>query len=407
MNWPHRALTIAIVAIAPLFASAVCGTPAPAEDVDRTLTPAATAFETATPAAAGPDTTPLPVSDEHVQDMALVTSSFGWVLTMDEWKATDDDALKVTDDGGRSWRDVTPPAVGARSIAGVHFTDARSGWFVIPGPPSASHDVQLLAYRTGDGGATWQPAPLGPPSVAYASGIGHASISAIDERNAYVLVRRGSSSNFSFGDLFRTTDGGQSWSKLPEPPVGGKITFFDARRGFLAGGPIYERLYITHDGGETWTRQPVTPPPQYFGRMITFGAVRLVGSRDAVLPMHIGDPGPNTDLLYVSSDTGETWTQTTSPPVEGPTALTTVADTIIAGSTDELATSNEIASHWTTLYAAGFAPNRWMRNLAFASPSTGWALTNYSACPNKANCVDEGALYSTTDGGRTWTLLHP
>src|SRR4029079_5495227 len=69
------------------------------------------------------------------------------------------------------------------------------------------------------------------------------------------------SSLFSRGTLFRTTDGGQTWQRLPLP-AGGPIRFSNAQDGLLdSGSPAYDE-YATHDGGLTWQRRPTEPGPR-------------------------------------------------------------------------------------------------------------------------------------------------
>ena len=54
------------------------------------------------------------------------------------------------------------------------------------------------------------------------------------------------------GALLRTTDGGDSWERLPPPPTAGRFVFADPQRGFLQSAPIADRLFTTPDGGDSW-----------------------------------------------------------------------------------------------------------------------------------------------------------
>ena len=90
-----------------------------------------------------------------------------------------------------------------------------------------------------------------------------------------MVVRRQSSSNFSLGTLFHTSDGGEHWTELPLP-LGEPVVFSSAQIGFQVGGTpgtspttdltspsmdsnVYAQflesatnLYRTVDGGKTW-----------------------------------------------------------------------------------------------------------------------------------------------------------
>ncbi len=81
------------------------------------------------------------------------------------WAGTDDGYLWVTRDGGRHWRNVTPPGVSAWSkvtqIAASHF-DAAVAYVSVS--RMRVDDLQPMIYRTRDGGTTWVKIARGLPA---------------------------------------------------------------------------------------------------------------------------------------------------------------------------------------------------------------------------------------------------
>jgi len=82
------------------------------------------------------------------------------------WAGTDDGLVWLTRDGGATWSNVTPPALGPWSrvtqIDASHH-DARSAYVSVS--RQRLDDLQPYIYRTHDGGKTWQPIVRGIPSA--------------------------------------------------------------------------------------------------------------------------------------------------------------------------------------------------------------------------------------------------
>lgn len=65
--------------------------------------------------------------------------------------------------------------------------------------------------------------------------------------------------------LLSTSDGGATWTLLPDPPIGDPPQFLSPERGWLAGGPAADELYTTTDGALTWRRVEVLVPNNIVG----------------------------------------------------------------------------------------------------------------------------------------------
>ncbi|MBY0433624.1 MAG: glycoside hydrolase, partial [Cyclobacteriaceae bacterium] len=81
------------------------------------------------------------------------------------WIGTDDGLVYVTTDGGKNWKNVTPPALTAwdkiSQIDAGHF-DTQTAYFSVNA--IRKDNLRAIIYRTKDGGATWSEITTGLPS---------------------------------------------------------------------------------------------------------------------------------------------------------------------------------------------------------------------------------------------------
>ena len=88
------------------------------------------------------------------------------------WVGTDDGLIHVTRDDGKSWQNVTPPAMTAWSkvsqIEASHF-DAETAYASVD--RHRLGDDKPYIYRTHDGGKTWQNISTGIPEGAYVNSV--------------------------------------------------------------------------------------------------------------------------------------------------------------------------------------------------------------------------------------------
>ena len=170
--------------------------------------------------------------------------------------------IKVSTDSGQTWESTETPG---HPDCKISFVDKDTGWVI--------SSLQLRA--TADGGATWNELDL-PGGVAKVTAI---SLRTADE--GYLMT--------SDGDLYRTQDGGKSWSSLPLDLAeyedyadmdllpsnlpSAAIRFFDAEEGvvvvsLVGGGKSYVLALRTYDGGQTWDQEiiPVDIGVPYLSR---------------------------------------------------------------------------------------------------------------------------------------------
>ncbi|HEX8904895.1 MAG TPA: hypothetical protein VF771_08660, partial [Longimicrobiaceae bacterium] len=155
---------------------------------------------------------------ERIQTTGSGAESYGVVYTLAEsplrrgvlWAGTDDGKLWMTEDEGAHWTDLTrnlPAAVRGEWISRVepgHF-DARVAYLAVDAHRSGK--FAPLAYRTADGGRTWESVagnlpPEGPVKVLR------------EDLNNPSLLFAGT----EFG-LFASLDRGRTWRKIGDLPT--------------------------------------------------------------------------------------------------------------------------------------------------------------------------------------------
>jgi len=348
--------------------------------------------------------------------MQLVDETRGWALT--------NERLSWTADGGESWTQITPPGISSEDILSVFFLDGSRGW-VAALRVTRDQPASITVSRTMDAGLTWQSSDVrGPPQIGYGPpATTNMFIFFVDGQTGWLSgdYRTGMQGN---GILFQTTDGGATWTRLPDSAGGGGATrFASTTDGWWIAGPGSDRLYTTHDGGGTWQIQTLdlaadqeSPSPFLRYELPTL----FEGTQDAVLPLRLTEAG--AAAFYTSHDSGRSWQLAGTVAVPWEVSIAGPKIWFAAGP-DQLRATQDAGSNWTTVSVdwsqvdplAGTQGNAILGpgQLAFVSERVGWAilhsdhvwgLTPYGK-PEGSATAD--ALVKTADGGRTWTLLHP
>jgi photosystem II stability/assembly factor-like uncharacterized protein len=147
--------------------------------------------------------------------------------------------LYRTTDAAESWRAVSPVLATTGAISAI--APAASD----PGTVYAGTSTGLL-YVTRDTGTTWTQRTSGLPQRF----ITDIAVDRADPLTAYVTV-----SGFGSGHIFRTTNGGQSWSNvsanLPDVPVNAVLLDPASRAIVMLGTDL--GVFVSADGGASWT----------------------------------------------------------------------------------------------------------------------------------------------------------
>jgi photosystem II stability/assembly factor-like uncharacterized protein len=187
------------------------------------------------------------------------------------WALIASRALFRSIDQGTTWEQRSMPLLGGGGRPPeFSFVDAQSGWFSTGGvPETQGNGAGAAVWRTTDGAQSWQlvaSAPTGP-SQRTDSGIAYAQCKEglffVDPQHGFL----GAWDPNHKPTVYRTADGGKSWSAstLPDPPgfvsgTGGAMLRLRLVKGFrstllaLADAsrpPAY--VFSSADGGVTWT----------------------------------------------------------------------------------------------------------------------------------------------------------
>jgi photosystem II stability/assembly factor-like uncharacterized protein len=296
----------------------------------------------------------------------------------------------VSSDGTTTW------AAGNNGLAAAAPNDLA----VDPSSPTTAYAAMgpLGVYRTTDSGATWQQVDndLGDPANPSAQITAvHVAVMA----NGTVFVARAlSGPNAQPVSIFRSTDGGATWtvadSGLPAAGVwdvvaqpGSDTNAFVTINGDTG---VSSAVYATTDGGSTWN--PVGPAAA--------GIAALAIASDHTIVAATGGVYQNSppQALFTSTNGGASWTALTAPPVQVSTfAFGATSATIYAGSavTTQVAVSTNGGVSWT-LHSVD-PSNRSSQIDAIAvdplDPAVVYAGT------------DAGGLWQSPDSGASWTAL--
>jgi photosystem II stability/assembly factor-like uncharacterized protein len=115
------------------------------------------------------------------------------------------------DDGGKSWTEITDGLPTEFGFAAATHPHDRDSFYVIPLDPGHGRtmpDGQVAVWRTRDAGSSWQRLDKGLPSADAYVGVLREGM-AIDEHDEPGLYF-----GTSTGQLFASTDEGESWSQI-------------------------------------------------------------------------------------------------------------------------------------------------------------------------------------------------
>jgi photosystem II stability/assembly factor-like uncharacterized protein len=399
--------------------------------------------------------TPGPIdlgSNFTVPSFRMVTPEKGWAVGPPVGPAGTREAILRTDDGGRHWRNVTPPGSPSNATRTAYFLDADHAWVAVS-PRVQGPTATVTIYRTADRARTWQSA-----AVVIPDGTGAGQLHFVDTRHGWMMA----ATNNGGVAIYRTADGGIHWTvaslmplhlgggpleqapdgslpnNAPAPPTGSGsqgpscrldsffgLSFRDASTGWASGDCMdinAAYFFVTHDGGKVWAPQPLTYPAGYPGPCQCWTIITppvFTSSQEGWFMLSLstatttcqtapaGGNGcatnttPKLSILYTTHDSGKSWLPVTLPDPAGVINLADARHGWFAGSTaqnafDRLSLTSDGGRTWTAVRTdAAFSP----AELQFVSPSTGWSVG-----------YDRGGhsiLFQTSDGGRNWQRLEP
>jgi photosystem II stability/assembly factor-like uncharacterized protein len=196
------------------------------------------------------------------REISFISEREGWSATTgspgtacsSQWTG-----IAHTVDGGATWEQLVPQAAptsgnpsglfGGPCKNGLTFADAQHGYLSSSDPNGAP-----VIYRSADGGRTWSASrPLPDPPGFTTRGGGDVlhpgRVRAFD--GVLLVTAVGAVGGQSVGYVFRSLDGGGSWTYASRvPDAGGTVAFVTAARWIEIGPPSSSKQ--TADGGATW-----------------------------------------------------------------------------------------------------------------------------------------------------------
>ncbi len=148
-----------------------------------------------------------------------------------------------TTDGGSTWTKATPTGATSNTVMlAVHFLDTNTGWVATTDQQQPQGMPMAVAlYRTRDGGQTWSSTTV-PFSYSFVTPYPLVSLDFLDANRGWMTIYGPARMSTTPGQLFSTTDGGATWTQTATTAGGGlgagQIPF---------GGSIY-----FHDASTGW-----------------------------------------------------------------------------------------------------------------------------------------------------------
>ncbi|MFD0549125.1 WD40/YVTN/BNR-like repeat-containing protein [Streptomyces rectiviolaceus] len=245
-------------------------------------------------------------TDARFRGLAAVSRSTAWVAGA---KGT----VLRTSDGGRSWRNVSPPAAAELEFRDIEAFDDRRAVVLAIGEGEASR-----VFRTSDGGATWTESFRNTDPKAF-----YDCMTFFDRSHGLAM----SDPVDGKYRILSTADGGRSWKVLPNDGMpaaqegesgfaasGQCLVSSGSRDVWLAtGGAARGRVLHSADRGRTWTATDAPIPAGDPARGV-FG----LAFRDRTHGIAVGGDyradQPSPKAAATTGDGGRTWTTAAEPP---------------------------------------------------------------------------------------------
>jgi photosystem II stability/assembly factor-like uncharacterized protein len=322
-----------------------------------------------------PQTSPL--GTQGLGQIQFVTPAEGWIVA-------GNGKLLHTTNAGTNWSKVVPGGLDSiefntdnlSSLSPLSFLNPATGW-VMGTSGQFQHASGAVLFKTTNGGATWSKQPL----AGWSTGFG---VQFVDANHGWAEVVNGISTAFTYS-ILRTTDGGNQWVSVYSSSSALCCPYFvDANNGYatigIYGGTTSSIVHTT-DGGVTWTTQLTDNTP---------GSPSRIQFVDASNGWVVGDSAK----IFRTTNGGSTWSRLTNSGIDRSASLRTmffldantgwIGGQLASGAVPAfvLHTSNGGAT-WSIQGGAAWSPPNPCpiqsnpTGLFFVDANTGWMTTHF------------------------------
>ncbi len=390
-----KKIMVSLVVLISVFLLAGCDSGQQGTTPVGTRTPTVQATATASGTASA--TPPSPGPTPPINALWMSDATTGWARTTTH-------RILHTTDGGKGWQDVTPPYPAGSTVQLPPVFTSLSGsvaWVAVFEKQQPDGTIPNVLFRTSDGGHTWQEAML--PR----SGLGVSQVQFVNAQDGWVLAGFGGVAAGSQAvDLFRSTDGGRTWSTVARAPgslpLGGDksgMGWASATTGWVTGCVCAAENTVllprTQDGGVSWRSQSLPLPS--LQAVITTQPPVFFSAAEGLLPVTFFNGGSTILAVYATHDGGATWSHSTLLSAAGSVwdFLTAQQGWVVGANGTTLDETSDGGQHWLLINPSANFRN--ISQLDFVSAQEGWAISMATpAAP---------LLLKTMDGGQTWVQV--
>ena len=327
--------------------------------------------------------------------------------------------ILITDDGGRSWLNVTPYS-NEKNLTSNHLfiLDTNTAWIAV------KENKFYQIYKTTDRGDNWIQSNI-KFDFEKTKGL---NLFFLNEHEGWILETVHAGLGYSVMNLFHTTNGGQEWTDytttqfLNEDGNKQSISFKDNKLGWIgvhdwldvddshaSEGIPY--MYLTENGGYNWRKYAIPYTSNYSKLMFSASAPQFFNNQDGIFTMYtISDNEIEEQVqlfYYKSSNGGLDWEQHKiataidaelfQDPIYQFIDLNT--GWVLYDAQSVYHTSN--GKEWHTIFDLTYFPDEQYTSIlsfTFSTEDKGWIIVS----------SEQGNQILVTDnGGQTWTKLLP
>jgi len=412
MRWK---LALTVLTLVMSACTAVGTSLPPPESAPLSEAEAETEIPTNTPAlepeAEAPTDTPAPLADDTPVPPTIaapIVSSpditFLHMLTeLDGWAITENAILRTTD-GGSTWYNVSPQGVTDFGYGTANtFLNASQAWVMVVDWSDPAVSRSGLLYRTNDGGLTW---------TVYSVPFGGGDLTFIDDENGWMMASLGVAAGSMGVAIYQTDDGGATWAQtytndpnlanasdsLPLGGIKSNLTPLDTDTAWV-GGVVYAPetfyLYKTSDRGQTWAAQTLPAAPGMENTEVLIDSGLIFTSTNDAI-LPIRFTGETYRTgFYATHNGGVNWEFVTFLPGAGSVDFVSPSDGFCWSGEILFVTANG-GQTWTNINS-DILFGESFAGMDFVNTRTGWVWTY--------DQTGQYGLYKTTDGGATWVAL--